>query len=129
MEKNTLIKTMYSRFVDHDTSDNSDVIDALHTYLVDIGLDEYKLNIYIKQDYITFKGIRCIREVLCINYDDSNNTEYPTNIEIQKDLTNYELIITISLDDNNSKSTIDVMNITNFVNFLVRTQHGENYEI
>lgn len=129
MENNTLVKTMYSRFVDHCTSGNSDVIGALYTYLADIGLDEDKLNIYIKEDYVTFKGIRCIREVLCINYDNSNNTEYPTNIEIQKDLKNYELIVTISLDDNNSESTIDIMNITSFVNFLIRTQHGENYEI
>ena len=126
MEKDTLIKIMYSRFADHCNSGNSDVIGALYTYLTGIGLDEDKLNIYIKQDYITFKGIRCIREVLCINYDNSNNTEYPTNIEIQKDLKDYELIVTISLDDNNSESTVDVMNITNFVSFLVRTQHEES---
>lgn len=128
MEKDTLIKIMYSRFVDHCTSGNSDVIGALYTYLADIGLDENKLNIYIKEDYITFNGIRCIREVLCINYDNSNNTEYPTNIEIRKDLKNYELIVTISLDDNNSESTVDVMNITNFVNFLIRTHDVENYQ-
>lgn len=128
MEKDTLVKTMYSRFVDHCTSGNSDVIGTLYSYLTDIGLDEDKLNIYIKEDYITFNGIRCIREVLCINYDNSNNTEYPTNIEIQKDLKNYELIVTISLDDNNSESTVDVMNITNFVNFLIRTHDVENYQ-
>lgn len=128
MEKDTLVKTMYSRFVDHCTSGNSDVIGALYTYLADIGLDEDKLNIYIKEDYITFNGIRYIREVLCINYDNSNNTEYPINIEIQKDLKNYELIVTISLDDNNSESAVDVMNITNFVNFLIRTHDVENYQ-